>query len=428
MSTTGNDSNAGTAASPFATLQRGVSFLAPGDTLDVEPGTYAGFIVGWDSATIGPSGTGGDPCGVLAGTSAAPVTIQAAPGSAAGSVIINAKNSETDFGIDLEPGCNYITVSGFTIADTGGITTTTNHGGGFKLCGNNDAATNNTITSITLGFGIIADNANNVVIKNNSISGVGYQVLQSSGSTSPDADYGHGIYLSGSNSGAVIEGNTIFNNSYVGIHINGDASEGGTGVVTNALIEDNLIYNNGQNGINADGLQSSLIENNLIYGYGGFGVCLYQSDAGGPSIDNVLVNNTIVSTVSGAGAAVRILDGGTGNTIVNNILLGADGNTLRISSNSLSGLICNNNVVTGQYQSDDTGATETMAQWEAQTGQDKNSIVATSAQLFVNASANNYELSSTSPALDAGTTLDAPSTDLLGNPRSSGIDIGCYQI
>ena len=174
-------------------------------------------------------------------------------------------------------------------------------GGGFKLCGNNDAATNNTITSITLGFGIIADNANNVVIKNNSISGVGYQVLQSSGSTSPDADYGHGIYLSGSNSGAVIEGNTIFNNSYVGIHINGDASEGGTGVVTNALIEDNLIYNNGQNGINADGLQSSLIENNLIYGYGGFGVCLYQSDAGGPSIDNVLVNNTIVSTVSGRG-------------------------------------------------------------------------------------------------------------------------------
>ena len=136
------------------------------------------------------------------------------------------------------------------------------------------------------------------------------------------------------------------------------------GLVTNALIQDNLIYNNGQNGINADGLQSSVIENNLIYGYGGFGVCLYQSDAGGPSINNLLVNNTIVSTVSCAGAAVRILDGGTGNTLLNNVLLGADGNTLRISSNSLSGLICNYNVLTGQYQSDDTGAMYTMAQWQ----------------------------------------------------------------
>ena len=58
----------------------------------------------------------------------------------------------------------------------------------------------------------------------------------------------------------------------VGIHVNGDVSEGGMGLVTNALIKNNLIYNNGQNGINADGLQTSTIENNLIYNYGSYGI------------------------------------------------------------------------------------------------------------------------------------------------------------
>ena len=291
VAATGNDNNAGTEASPFATLQRGVSFLVPGDTLDIEPGTYAGFIAGWDSTPIGPQGTGGDQYGVLAGTAAEPITIQADPSAAPGSVIINAKNNETHYGIDIEPGCDYVTVKGITISDTGNITNSGVRGGGIKLCGNYDAAISNTISNIVYGFGIIADNANDVLLQNNTISGTGNQ---------GDGDYGHGIYLSGTNSGAVIEGNVIFNNAYIGIHVNGDASEGVAGLVTDALIEDNVIYNNGQNGINADGLQSSVIENNLIYGFQSYGICMYQIDAGGPSSNNVLVNNTIESAVSGA--------------------------------------------------------------------------------------------------------------------------------
>ena len=417
VATTGNNSNSGTAASPFATLQYAMMSLQPGDTLNVEPGTYAGFIAGWDSVAAST----GDQYGTIDGTASQPITIQAAPGSTAGSVIINARDSKTAFGIDLEPGCNYVAISGFTINDTGSITTTSSHGGGIKLCGNYDSATGNTITNITFGFGILADLANDVLLKDNTISGTGNQ---------GNADYGHGIYLSGTNSGAVIEGNVIYGNSYVGIHINGDASEGGIGQVTDALIEDNVIYNNGQNAINADGLQSSTIENNLIYGYANYGVCLYYSDSTGPSIDNLIVNNTIVSTVSGAGAAIRILDQGTGNTSLNNILLGADGNTYRISSNSLSGFVSNYNIVSANVQSDDTGSEETFAQWQTQTGQDTHSLVATASQLFVNASANNYQLSATSPAVNAGTSLDAPATDIAGNPRpqGSGIDIGCYQL
>jgi hypothetical protein len=416
VATNGKDSNSGSAAAPFATLQQAMMSLHPGDTLNVEPGSYAGFVAGWDSAPA----TSGDLYGTVAGTAAAPITIQADPSAAPGSVIINTRANEVRYGIDLEPGCDYVHLIGFTIADSGGITTSSDRGGGIKVVGNNDQVINNTVTNIVYGFGIIADNANNVVLKNNTVTGTGSQ---------GNDNYGHGIYLSGSLDGAVVQGNVIHNNDLIGIHINGDVSEGGVGLVTHALIENNFIYNNGQNGINADGLQSSVIENNLIYGYQNYGIALYQIDASAGSKNNVIVNNTIVSTVSGAGAAVRILDGGTGNTILNNILLGGGGIALRISNDSLSGLVSNYNIGGSSYfQSEDSGSTQTLAQWRTQKGQDANSLTATTTQLFVNASGNNYHLASGSPAINAGTNTDAPATDILGIARPLGqIDIGAYQ-
>ena len=85
--------------------------LQPGDTLDVESGTYTGFIVGWDSTPA----SSGDPYGTINGTAGNPITIQAAPNASPGSVIINAQRQQDSVGIDLEPGCNYITISGITV-------------------------------------------------------------------------------------------------------------------------------------------------------------------------------------------------------------------------------------------------------------------------------------------------------------------------
>src|SRR5262249_10293912 len=366
---TGKDTNAGTSAAPFATLQHAADSVHAGDTVIVESGTYAGFIMGWDAPT--------------AGTASAPITFEADPNATPGSVVINARNNKTAVGIDLEPGCDYITIQGFTIqgGGSGGIALYPNKGSGIKVTGNNDAVIGNTISGVDYGFGIIADNANRVVIQGNTISGTGNH---------GNADYGHGIYLSGSTDGAVIRNNIIHDNSYIGIHINGDLSEGVVGMVTHALITNNLIYNNGQNAINADGLQSSTISNNVIYGYANYGIVLYRIDAGGPSSNNVIVNNTIVSTSSGAGAALRILNAGTGNRVLNNILLGGSGVALRISSDSLTGLVSDDNVVGGQFQSDDTGATQLLASWLSQTGQDTHSFVSTPSALFANASGNDY--------------------------------------
>jgi methionine-rich copper-binding protein CopC len=422
VSPSGNDSNSGSSTSPYATLQHAMMSLQPGDTLDVKSGSYTGFIVGWDTQPA----SSGDPYGTINGTAGNPITIQADPSAAAGSVVINNKDNKTQFGIDLEPGCNYVTISGITVdGSSGNIAGYPNHGGGIKVCGNNSVVQNCTVTNIGYGFGIITDQANNVLLKGNTISNIHGQ---------GNANYGHGIYIADNTVGAVLDGNIIHNCDYIGIHVNGDLGDSGgpPGLVQNATIKNNVIYDNGQNGINADGLQSSTIENNLIYNYANYGICLYQIDAGAGSKNNIIVNNTIYSgTSTGTGGSIRILDASTGNTILNNILLDGSNIVYRISADSQSGTVSNYNIVPNgaQIQSEDTGQNESFSQWQSSTGQDHNSFSATAAQLFVNPSANNYQELSTSPSIGAGTSTDAPSTDILGNPRpsSKGYDIGCYE-
>src|SRR5690606_23667934 len=56
LATTGSDSNPGTLAAPFQTLERGVRDLKPGDTLHIRGGTYKRTTHFWDP----PSGTSWD--------------------------------------------------------------------------------------------------------------------------------------------------------------------------------------------------------------------------------------------------------------------------------------------------------------------------------------------------------------------------------
>ncbi|MGE5249113.1 MAG: right-handed parallel beta-helix repeat-containing protein [Bacteroidota bacterium] len=63
VSTTGNDSNPGTASAPFKSVARGVSVLGPGDTLILQPGIYYGQPLkvsqsGTSAALIKVSGPG----------------------------------------------------------------------------------------------------------------------------------------------------------------------------------------------------------------------------------------------------------------------------------------------------------------------------------------------------------------------------------
>ena len=397
VATSGSDVANGDSAHPWKTIQRAADLVGAGDSVTVRAGTYAGFILGWNFVTTG--------------TAANPITFQADPAASAGSVIINARNSKTPVGVDIEPGCDYIRIQGFTVDGAGFAAVGTKYG--IKVTGNSDRVMGNTVKNFTNAIaGIHSNVADNVVIEGNTVFGIG---------AGGNSNNGHGIYIANGD-GIVVRGNTMYSNEFIGLHVNGDPN-----VVSNALIENNIIHDNGKAGINCDGLTGSTIQNNLIYGYTSYGISLYKIDSSGPSSNNIIVNNTIVSTVSGADGAIRIKNGATGNKVLNNVLLGGSGISITISySDSLTGLVSNYNVVGSLFKNDDTGSTQSLASWRSTQGQDANSITATTSQLFVDAANANYKLKSTSPAIDVGTTTNAPPKDFEGTPRpsGSGVDIG----
>ena len=243
-----------------------------------------------------------------------------------------------------------------------------------------------------------------------------------------------GIYVWNSSSNYTISGNTVYNCGGNGIHNNG-GSEGENGVsriMTNATISNNVIHNVGYGiggqAISCDGVIDSTISNNLIYDVQAKGISLYQVDAADGSHNDIIVNNTVLTSAASS-PALRMVDNSYDNTVLNNILLasGQYAGSIDLESGDLTGLTSDYNVVNGQFYSD--GSSISFDYWQNDWGYDPHSFIATPAQLFVNPSANNYQELSTSPSIGAGTSTDAPSTDILGNPRPSGkgFDIGAYE-
>jgi hypothetical protein len=396
----GNDNQAGTQQAPWQTLQHAADLVQPGDTVMVQPGQYAGF----DMRT--------------SGTAAAPITFQAQPGAQ----IVSPESQRNDGvhgdGINIESWdgpVSYVVIQGFTITgmDEAGIRCV-----GDVDVHNDHITLLNNVTDQNGKWGIFTAFTDNLDIENN----VCTRSVQQ-----------HGIYVSNSSDSPIIRHNTIWGNHDAGIHMNGDLSQGGNGLITNALVDGNIIHDNGLGGggaINMDGVQNSTIQNNLLYNNHASGIILFQIDGGGPSKNNVVANNTVVMASDGRWA-LQITDGSTGNTVVNNILLNNHPfrGSMNISLDSLPGLTSDYNVVMNRFSLDDGDTILDLPTWGLLTGLDAHSLVATTDQLFVDWANGDYHLLASSPAIGAGTSQHAPLVDLAGNPRGVGgrWDIGAYQ-
>ncbi|MEX2188887.1 MAG: right-handed parallel beta-helix repeat-containing protein [Pirellulales bacterium] len=386
VSPTGSNSAAGTAEAPWLTLQKAANTVSAGDTVTVRSGTYVGFDLRTD------------------GTASDPITFSAEPGA-----VINQRNAQTPDGINLE-GADYITIEGFTLIGLprAGIRAVVNH----HVTIRNNRADQNGRWGIFTGF------SDDLLIENNE--------------TSRSVEE-HGIYASNSGDRPVVRGNTIWGNHGNGIHLNGDESQGGDGIISGALIENNVIYDNGLgggSGINGDGLQSSVIRNNLLYDNHASGISLYQIDAAEGAKNNLIVNNTIVQASNGRWA-LNIQGPSTGNRVYNNILYNYHSfrGSIDIDPDALAGFASDYNVVMNRFTTDDSATRLNLAQWRTATGQDMHSVVATPSTLFVDAAADDYRLSPNSEAIDAGTSTMAPAFDLIAAPRPAGDawDIGAYE-
>jgi Bacterial Ig domain/Periplasmic copper-binding protein (NosD) len=281
----GSDSNPGSSASPWRTLQKAANSVGAGDAVHVGNGTYAGFQI-------------------TAGGSATSRITFVANGS---SVLVNQPNSSTPDNINVE-GADYVVIDGFVVEDAPRVGIRAVQATGVVI-------RNNTVRRSGL-TGILTGWTPAVLIEGNVCSASGSQ---------------HGIYVSNSNTpndNPVLRNNECFGNAENGVQLNGDCWEGGDGVLEGALIEGNYIHDNNWKGFSLISVQASTIQNNVIadngLSAGAGGIHLTDQvgpSCGKPSSNNVVVNNTIVEPRI---ACVRMTDGSTANVVFNNLCIASN--------------------------------------------------------------------------------------------------------
>jgi hypothetical protein len=383
----GDDGGAGSAAAPWLTLQHAADSVAAGDTVVVAAGDYAGF-------DLRTSGAAGLPIRFLADAGARIVL----------------PNPVTDDGINLE-GASWVEVAGFTL----------------------EGMPRNGIRAVTAHHVTIRGNRAFDSFERGIFTGFVDDLLIADNETAGAIDE-HGIYVSNSGDRPVIRGNRSWGNHGAGIHMNGDLSAGGDGVISEALVEANVVLDNGLGGgagINCDGVQDSVFRNNLILGNHASGMTFYRIDGGAPSTGNLVVNNTIVMAADGRWG-ITIRDGSGANTLRNNVVLSRHpwrgSLDVEVASGSHLGLVSDHNAVMDRFTPDGGDTVIGLAEWRAAYGQDAHSFLATEAELFLDPTlpGGDYHLKAGSPAEDAGTAVDAPPEDVDGDPRPSGggVDVG----
>jgi hypothetical protein len=388
VATTGTDGpGCGTVGSPCRTIQYATALVEQGDTVLINPGTYTGGI------TVDTSGTASEP-----------ITFQA---NGAGVVIEGSGGERDAFFITW---ADYVVVEGLTIqhADRAGMRIDNAHHVTVRDCTFADNGT----------WGLFTDFSDYTTVEN----------CESYG-----AEDEHGIYISNSSDYPTIRGNRLHHNNGCGLHMNGDISMGGDGIISYALVEGNVIYENGYgggSGINMDGVTNSLVRNNLLYDNHASGISIYQIDGGSGSHDNRVLNNTVIMPSDGRWGINIPNTVDTNNKLFNNIVYNYHSwrGSITIASPTLSGFESDYNVLMDRFSVDDGNSRINFAQWQA-LGYDAHSVLATPAELFVDVSADDYHLKAGSPAINAGTFLGDVTDDLEGNPRPVGPthDAGAYE-
>jgi hypothetical protein len=255
-----------------------------------------------------------------------------------------------------------------------------------------------------------------VVIKNFDISGAG-------------APSSTGIFFN-SGSNHIAFGNRIHNIANV-VQNNLNGNTGFFVETANDLIDSNVIFGIGRlpgsNTLNHDhglyidgslGAANTIVQNNLLYQNNvGYNIQLFPG-----TINNMLIiNNTIDAT--GSQNTGCIVQGGnlTNSRIANNICINPGGGIMihnNCCGDSASNVLVDHNVTSapGMVELNNTYNID-----------GSNIFNANPSALFSNLGGNDYHLVANSPAIGAGTSNGAPSTDIEGTSRGSRIDSGAYE-
>jgi len=389
VSPAGFDTNNGSSITPFRQIRKGIAVAVPGDSILVADGSYLGFDIK-----------------NFAGTAALPLNIKAQGSNAVVTVTADrADNRDTMF----------ISFSSYVIID--GLRSFSANRAAVRIDSSPHITIRNGVFGNNTTWGVFTDFSDDTVLES----------LECYGSVQQ-----HGIYTSNSGDRPIVRGCYLHDNHDAGLHMNGDVTQGGDGIISGALVENNLIVNNGLGGgaaINMDGVQDSTIRNNLLYNNHASGITAFQfNGAQGPK--GLQIYHNTVDNASDARWVLLINNSAGPCTVRNNIFINrnsAKGCIDYLTGTDIANFDSDYNVL-DKVTPNDGGTTYTLAQWQA-LGHESHSVTASVGALFVDTASGNYHLAVGSPAIDAGATLGAVTGDREGNSRPSGLasDMGCFE-
>jgi parallel beta-helix repeat protein len=346
VSTSGSDSNDGSAAHPWATIQHASNLAQPGWTVHVAPGTYR------VSSCSYPAGVCSSITTAAGGTSSAHITFVS--DTKWGAKVVSGNSTYYGWEVDGD----YIDIMGFDISGPA----TTGPAVGLRLNGSHQRAIGNHVHDLVApcdGSGGAGINDNNYSASDNDFIGnVVHDIYPPAGCAS---DHGPGIYVA--NVRARVWNNLVYK-TREGIQLWHAAS--------NVTISGNTVFNTRQAGI--------------LVGCGDTGCVLSDNNT---VSDNIVYHNSSTDGIREEGTT------GTHNQYLNNL----------VYLNAVNWHLQNGNTHSGDVTAD--------PQFVNYTGD----------------GTGDYHLQSTSPAIDRGTNVGAPSDDIDGGSRPVGSnwDIGAYE-
>ena len=393
----GNDKNSGSLSSPWLTIQHAAEIATAGDTINIESGTYTESITPWNS-----------------GTASSYITYQNYNGGVVnidgGSSYTNINTSTQSYLEFIGLNCIGATTVGMLVPEAGHILVQDCYFANCTEQGLSISGAYVTVNGCTV-TGVNSAGINECI----SLEGATYFTVENCIVHDPVASGRAGIDAKDGCSNGNINNNTVYNCSGGGIYLDGGGSP-----QYNINVYDNLVYNNAPfpglviNCENSPANQTNLnFYNNIVYGNGtGFaswnsaftetfslinntfynndGVSIEVFEPSPYNVNCVLRNNIIFESTSGAAGILIATTNDTGVAVDHNLFYNAGGSWR-------SGNVLGTSYVAGN-------------------------------PLLINPTTN-FNISSNSPAIGAGSGTLAPSTDYVGTsrPQGAGYDIGAYE-
>jgi hypothetical protein len=399
VASNGSDSNPGTEAHPFRTINHGVSVLEAGDTLYIRKGIYH------EQVRITRSGTASSPIRVAAYPTETPV-------------IDGRNNIPSGWGYLLQISGDHIIVEGLEVRNSASV--------GVGLAGQ---------------YGVVRD----LYVHHSYDGGIlvtgPHNTIEDSEAywNSTKREYGNGSGYWSWGMSAVNTNDVTFR----GNHVHQNWGEGiGPFQCDDIVIEDNVSYDNFSGNIYLNRINGALVQRNLVYGIPGSAIetgagraipGISLADEGTAELASITVVNNVVYNTSNAGIYFWHGASGSGlknSLIANNTSIVPRDYGLSVHSGSHSNTRIINNILSESYVTPSSGLHLEHNLWtEGAPGNGAGAGDVTGDPQFVDAEARDFHLEVSSPAIDAGATLTNVDVDNEGasRPQGNSWDIGAYE-